>query len=105
MDVRLFQTGDHCPFAEWIDSIKDVRTRAIIRARLIRIRHGNLGDCKPVGDGVHEFRIDFGPGYRVYFGRRGDMIIILLGGGSKKTQRADIDAAKQHWKEHCDAEA
>ncbi|AFZ43846.1 addiction module killer protein [Halothece sp. PCC 7418] len=74
------------PFNEWLNSLKDRKTRAIIRARINRVRLGNLGDCKSVGEGVTELRIRFGAGYRVYFGQEGDTIIILLSGGDKSSQ-------------------
>ena len=73
-------------FLRWLDSLKDKRAVAIIRARLNRVRLGDFGDSTPVGAGVGELRIDFGPGYRVYFGRDADSVVILLCGGSKRTQ-------------------
>ncbi len=85
------------PFTEWLNRIEDIKTRAIIRARLNRIRLGNFGDCHSVGDGVLEFRIDYGPGYRIYFGRVGLQVILLLCAGQKRTQRNDIERAKRHW--------
>lgn len=78
---------------------------AIVRARLNRIRLGNFGDCKSVGNGVEELRIDFGPGYRIYFGRQGLLAVILLCGGDKKTQARDIATAQKYWKEYLDAKA
>jgi putative addiction module killer protein len=78
---------------------------AIVRARLNRVRLGNFGDCKPVGEGVEELRIDFGPGYRVYFGREGSQVAILLCGGSKAAQARDIAKARRYWKEYLDAKA
>ncbi len=72
----------------------------MIKARLDRIELGNSGDCRHVGDGVNELRIDFGPGYRVYFGQEGDMIVLLLCGGAKRTQRSDIARAKAYWKDY-----
>lgn len=89
-------------FSKWIDSTKDKRAAAIIRARLNRIRLGNFGDSRSVGGGVEELRIDFGPGYRVYFGRDGTSVVILLGGGSKQTQGRDIHNAQALWKEYLD---
>ncbi len=86
------------PFTEWLHRIEDIKARAIIRARLNRIRLGNLGDCRSVGDGVQEFRIDYGPGYRIYFGHAGLQIILLLCAGTKGTQRNDIERAKRYWK-------
>ena len=75
------------PFRKWLKSLKDANARAKIRVRLNRLRLGNLGDCKSVGSGVSELRIDYGLGYRVYFGQDGDEIIILLYGGDKKRQQ------------------
>jgi putative addiction module killer protein len=69
IEILLFRRGRSKPFAEWLASLKDIRAVAIIRARLNRIRLGNFGDCRSVGGGVEELRIDFGPGYRIYYGR------------------------------------
>ncbi len=80
-------------FAKWIDGLKDVRARARIQVRIERLAAGNPGDVKPVGEGVSELRIDYGPGYRVYFTQRGTELIILLVGGQKKRQAADIKRA------------
>jgi putative addiction module killer protein len=80
-------------FARWLDGLKDLRARARVQARLDRLAEGNPGDAKPVGEGVSELRIDFGPGYRVYFKARGAVLIILLAGGDKRTQRRDIAVA------------
>lgn len=91
------------PFEEWYYSLKDSKTRQLILARLARLRAGNLGDWKSVGSGVFELRIDFGPGYRVYFGRSGKTIIVLLGGGDKKSQSTDIESAISLWERHKDA--
>ena len=85
------------PFREWLEAQRDVRARARIDARLLRLRLGMLGDAKSVGDGVHELRIDYGPGYRVYFGVDGPRIVILLLGGEKRGQQADIKLAKRYW--------
>lgn len=91
------------PFLEWLLSLKDVKGRAVIRARLNRIELGNFGDCKNLGAGVLELRIAFGPGYRVYFGREGSAVVILLCGGDKGSQSRDITRAKLLWKEYKDA--
>jgi len=80
-------------FAQWLDGLRDMKARARVQARLDRMTEGNRGDVKPVGEGVSELRIDYGPGYRVYFKSRGHEIIILLGGGDKKTQANDIKVA------------
>jgi putative addiction module killer protein len=82
-------------FARWLDGLQDLRERARIQARIERLAAGNPGDVAPVGEGVSELRIDVGPGYRVYFAQRGRALIILLAGGSKRTQAADIRAALQ----------
>jgi putative addiction module killer protein len=84
-------------------SLKDARTVGIIRARLNRIRLGNFGDCKSVGAGVEELRVDFGPGYRIYYGRHGLVVVILLCGGDKSSQAKDIRTAQKYWKEYLDA--
>lgn len=80
-------------FAKWIDGLQDIRARARILVRIERLRAGNPGDVKPVGDGISELRIDYGPGYRVYFKKMGQKVIILLAGGDKKTQSKDIKTA------------
>ena len=80
-------------FARWLDGLRDLRGRARIQARIERLAAGHPGDVAPVGEGVSEMRIDVGPGYRVYFTRRGRTVIVLLAGGNKQTQGADIRAA------------
>lgn len=80
-------------FAAWLDDLRDVRGRARVQARIERLAAGNPGDVKPVGQGVSELRIDYGPGYRVYFVRKGRTLIVLLAGGDKTTQAADIKTA------------
>ena len=81
-------------FATWLAGLRDERARARILKRLDRAQGGNLGDVAPVGEGVSEMRIFYGPGYRVYFVRRGSELIVLLCGGDKSTQDADIQEAK-----------
>ncbi|MEO6543677.1 MAG: type II toxin-antitoxin system RelE/ParE family toxin [Nitrospiraceae bacterium] len=80
-------------FATWLDGLRDLRARAKVQVRIERLSGGNPGDVKPVGEGVSELRIDYGPGYRIYFKRRGQELIILLAGGSKATQSSDIKTA------------
>ena len=80
-------------FAEWLDSLRDIRARARILVRIERLAAGNPGDVKPVTEGVSEMRLDYGPGYRVYFIKRGKELIILLAGGDKGTQDKDIKIA------------
>jgi len=77
-------------YARWIDGLRDIRARARILARVERLATGNPGDAKPVGEGVSELRIHYGPGYRVYYTQRGRDLVILLAGGDKRTQARDI---------------
>jgi len=97
--IELKQTGT---FRRWRNRLKDQRIRALIASRLDCLAFGNAGDVRPVGQGISELRIDHGPGYRVYFMRRGDTIIILLCGGDKSSQAKDIQTAKRlagDWRE------
>jgi putative addiction module killer protein len=80
-------------FANWLDSLRDVRARARVQVRIERLAAGNPGDVQPVGEGVSELRIDYGPGYQVYFKKIGSEVLILLAGGDKRTQGADIKTA------------
>ncbi|MBI5675052.1 MAG: type II toxin-antitoxin system RelE/ParE family toxin [Nitrospirae bacterium] len=80
-------------YIQWLDGLRDIHARARVLARVERLAAGNPGDVKPVGEGVSELRIDYGPGYRVYYTLRGRQVIILLAGGDKRTQAADIKAA------------
>jgi putative addiction module killer protein len=80
-------------FGKWIDGLQDIRARARILVRIERLAAGNPGDVKPVGEGVSEMRIDYGPGYRVYFKKIGQKVVILLAGGDKNTQSKDIKTA------------
>ena len=85
------------PFDDWFDSLRDLRTQAAVDARLARVRAGNFGDCKSVGGGVFELRISFGSGLRVYYGLHGQKIVVLIGGGDKRSQTRDIRRARQLW--------
>lgn len=80
-------------FARWLDGLRDLQARARVQARIERLAAGNAGDVAPVGEGVSELRIDYGPGYRVYFKQRGRELILLLAGGDKRTQARDIEKA------------
>ncbi len=82
-------------FAKWIDGLRDVRAKARILVRIERLASGNPGDAEPVGEGVSELRIDYGPGYQVYYKRQGHALIVLLAGGDKRTQDRDIRRALQ----------
>jgi putative addiction module killer protein len=98
--VTLDETAEgDCPFADWFDGL-DARAAAKVRTAIARIETGNFGDVKPAGEGVSERRIDFGPGYRVYFGRDGQRLVILLAGGTKKRQQRDIDQARAYWRDY-----
>ena len=83
-------------FVQWLDGLRDIQARARVQARIERLATGNPGDVEPVGAGVSELRIDYGPGYRVYFKRRGRELIILLAGGDKSTQTKDIKTALRY---------
>jgi len=97
-EIHVYVTSKgESPFLKWLQSLSDAKGRAIARVRLDRIRLGNIGDVKPVGGGVSELRIDYGPGYRVYFGQIGNRIVILLCGGTKASQAKDISRAQQYW--------
>lgn len=87
------------PFARWFNRL-DTHAAARVTTALYRLEQGNLSNAKGVGGGVIEYRIDFGPGYRVYFGRDGDALIVLLGGGTKARQQRDIEAANKRWQEY-----
>lgn len=88
--IEIRKTAD---FAQWLDGLHDLQARARIQIRIARLAAGNPGDVEPVGEGVSELRINYGPGYRVYFKKRGQELIILLAGGDKSTQARDIKAA------------
>lgn len=99
-DLQIYETSQgKRPFETWIEKLKDHRAAAVIKLRLRRIKLGNLGDSKSVGAGVYELRIDFGPGYRVYYGKIDQKIILLLSAGSKSTQDKDIKIAKEYLNE------
>jgi putative addiction module killer protein len=103
IEILLYRKGRSILFLEWLGSLRDARAVGVVRARLNRIRLGNFGDSKSVGGGVEELRIDFGPEYRIYFGRDGASVVVLLCGGDKRTQANDILAAQKRWKEYLDA--
>ncbi|HEX4075544.1 MAG TPA: type II toxin-antitoxin system RelE/ParE family toxin [Candidatus Acidoferrales bacterium] len=89
----------HSPFAAWTNRL-DKEAAAKVAVALARIQQGNFSNAKGVGAGVYEYRIDFGPGYRIYFGKDGERLVILLGGGTKKRQQDDIDAAFARWQDY-----
>jgi putative addiction module killer protein len=99
--VLEYTTEDgHNPFREWLAGLRDREAAARVRVRLARIRLGNFGDCKSVGKGVSEIRVSYGPGYRVYFARKGDVVVVLLCGGDKRTQGDDIEVAQVYWADY-----
>lgn len=98
--IKPFQLEQTPVFVRWLKGLKDVQAKAAIVLRLKQVQAGHLGDFKNVGTGVSELRWHQGPGYRVYFCRRGQRIIVLLAGGNKSTQARDMSRAKQLAKEH-----
>ena len=100
-EVRVYaRSAGSEPFTEWLRGLRDGAGRNRVRQRIARIRLGHFGDDRSVGEGVHELRIHTGPGYRVYFGREGDTVVILLCGGDKGSQARDIERAQDHWRDH-----
>lgn len=100
LDVREYiDTAGRSPFTKWLRAL-NVQAAAKVATALERVADGNLSNVKAVGNGVLEYRIDSGPGYRLYFGRDGDRLIVLLAGGTKKRQQEDIRQAKANWKDY-----
>ena len=100
IEIREYvDTESRSPYARWFDGL-NARAAAKVATALVRMEQGNFSNTKRVGAGVSEYRIDFGPGYRVYFGKDGDTLIILLGGGTKTRQQRDIEAARDLWREY-----
>ena len=97
--VEYLELDGTSPFARWFARL-DPTAAAKVTTALYRMEQGNLSNVKPLGQGVAEYRIDFGPGYRIYIGQRGNVLIILLGGGTKKGQSTDIRLARQHWRDY-----
>jgi putative addiction module killer protein len=91
--VAVIEIRETQVFSAWLASLRDARARTRVQARILRLRQGNPGDVKPVGEGVSELRIDYGPGYRVYYVKRSALLVILLAGGAKPTQDKDIKTA------------
>src|SRR5665647_396935 len=103
IEVKAYQDTAGCrPYADWLDSLTDNKTKARIVARVNRMAAGNFGDCKPLRDGVQELKIDFGPGYRVYLSKQGPVLVLLLCGSDKNDQERAIQQAIAHlndWKQ------
>ena len=91
--IEMIEIRKTTVFARWMEGLRDLRARARVQVRIERLAAGHAGDVKPVGEGVSELRVDYGPGYRVYFTKRGLTVVILLVGGDKRTQAADIRTA------------
>ena len=100
-EIQNYLTADgRSPFQEWLDSLKNLNAKVKIEKRLERVASGNLGDYRSVGAGVYEFKLDYGPGYRVYFGQIESIIVLLLCGGDKSTQKQNILEAREYWRDY-----
>ncbi|TMA79924.1 MAG: type II toxin-antitoxin system RelE/ParE family toxin [Deltaproteobacteria bacterium] len=101
MEIRHYLTASgNDPYQQWLDSLKDLKGRIAIQRRVDRVEGGNFGDHKFCQDGAWELRIDIGPGYRVYYAQEGKNIVLLLCGGSKRNQSADIKDAVRYWRDY-----
>ena len=98
--LRYLTASGRDVFGQWLIGLRDAQARARIQMRVNRLATGNFGDCKALRDGVWELRIDWGPGYRVYYAMAGREIVLLLCGGDKRRQGADIDRAVEYWKDY-----
>ena len=97
-EVLTYKDGEgRKPYADWLERLLDKHAKARVLVRVSRMAAGNFGDCKPVADGVWELRIDWGPGYRLYYAQAGKRLVLLLTGGDKRKQQADIAAAVSYW--------
>ena len=101
MDIQHYLTANGIdPLQKWLDDLKDLKGRVAVLRRIDRMASGNFGDHQSCGDGVWELRIDFGPGYRVYYAQQDKTLVLLLIGGSKRTQTSDIKTAIKHWTDY-----
>jgi putative addiction module killer protein len=101
MQIRHYLTATgRDPYQSWLDRLKDLRARVAIQRRVDRLALGNLGDHRRCGEGVWELRVDVGPGYRVYYAQAGATVVLLLCGGDKRSQAADIETARKYWKDY-----
>jgi putative addiction module killer protein len=99
-EIQTYQWPDGSePYAVWLAGLADKQARARVLVRVLRMGAGNFGDCKPLAGGVWELRIDWGPGYRVYYAQAGQRLVLLLVGGDKRRQQADITTAMKYWKD------
>ncbi len=104
-EIEFYTTQNgKTPFTDWFESLRNRTTINRIERRINRLENGNFGDCNPVGQGVFELRIHFGPGYRIYFGEFEHTILVLLCGGDKSSQQRDIERAKTYWLEYKEAQ-
>jgi putative addiction module killer protein len=97
--LEYLDTNGRSPYAEWFDSL-NAQAAAKVAVAIMRIGQGNFSNVKSIGAGINEYKLDFGPGYRVYFGKDGERVIILLGGGTKKRQQKDINDAIARWQDY-----
>jgi putative addiction module killer protein len=98
--IKYVSADGKCPFDDWFSKLKDPIGKAAVLSRFDRIKQGNLGDYKDIGDGVYELRLFTGPGYRIYYAWEGEQLVLLLTAGSKSQQSKDIQQAKTYWLEH-----
>ena len=100
-EIKIYATENgNEPFCEWLDSLKDFDTQALIFQRLQRIKLGNFGDCKPIEEGLWEFRIHHKAGIRIYYARVGQRLLLIVGGGDKRSQQRDITKAKKYFEDY-----
>lgn len=105
IEIEIYETcSGKCPFIDWVDRLKEPHTRARIFTRLDRLKMGNFGDCKSIGNGVHELRIHYGPGIRIYYSKIDMKVILLLCGGDKNSQKKDIKNAQAFFEDYKDRE-
>lgn len=101
IEIEIYETAKgKRPFESWFEEIGEIHTRARILTRLDRLKLGNFGDCKSIGEGISELRLHFGPGFRLYYSKIGNRVILLLCGGDKGSQSKDIILAKEYWKDY-----
>lgn len=99
--ILFYQTRHgRVPCREWLDTVADPVAYSAVQARMDRLERGLFGDCEPVGEGVWELRVNTGPGYRVYYAQAGKRVVLLLCGGDKRSQKADIKSAKTYWSDY-----
>ena len=99
--IEIYQAANGGePFTDWLEGLRDKQTRARIKKYIDRLEDGNTSNVKPVGEGVHELVMDFGKGYRAYFGSDGPTLVVLLVGGDKSQQQSDIATAKEYWSDY-----